>query len=95
MARHNRRSRVVTRRWFRAKKYGWGWTPASIEGWLVLAAFVVLVALDAVVLRYRTQHGVPVFRALVSFYLRLAILVVALIVICLKTGEPPRWRWGK
>ena len=85
----------MTRRWFRAKKYGWGWTPASIGGWLVLAAFLVLVVLDAVVLRYRAQHGVPLFRAFVSFYLWLSILVVALIVICWKTGEPPRWRWGK
>ncbi len=84
----------MTRPWFRAKKFGWGWTPASIEGWLVLAAFVAAVAFDIVALRYRTEHGVPVFRALVSFYLWLAALVVALILICWKTGEPPGWRWG-
>jgi hypothetical protein len=84
----------VTRPWFRGKKYGWGWTPARVEGWLVLAAFVAAVALDVVVLRYRTDHGVPVLRAMVSFYLCLTLLVVALTVICWKTGEPPRWRWG-
>jgi hypothetical protein len=84
----------VTKPWFRTKRYGWGWTPARIEGWLVLAAFLAGVALNAVVLIYRTQHGVPMFRALVAFYLCLAILVVALIVVCWKTGEPPRWRWG-
>jgi hypothetical protein len=84
----------VTRPWFRVKKYGWGWTPASVEGWLVLAAFVAAVALDGVVLRFRTDHGLPVFRAMVSFYLCLAVLVVALIVICWKTGEPPRWPRG-
>jgi predicted GH43/DUF377 family glycosyl hydrolase len=22
--------------WFRAKEYGWGWYPATWEGWLVL-----------------------------------------------------------
>src|SRR5215472_16377344 len=27
--------------WFRAKSYGWGWTPASVEGWLVLGLFMV------------------------------------------------------
>lgn len=84
----------MTRPWFRAKRYGWGWTPASLEGWLVLAAFLAAVALDVVMLRYRTEHAVPVFHALISFYLCLAALVVALIVICRKTGEPPGWRWG-
>ncbi len=29
--------------WFRAKDYGWGWTPCSGEGWIVTA--IVLVAL--------------------------------------------------
>ena len=83
----------MTRPWFRTEKYGWGWTPASIEGWLALAAFVAGVALDVVVLRHRPDHGVPVFRALVLFYLWLAALVVAPIVAWRKTGEPPRWLW--
>ena len=84
----------MTNLWFRAKKYGWGWTPVRFEGWLVLAAFLAGVALDAAALIYRTQHGVPMFRALVAFYLCLVVLVVALIVSCWKTGESPRWRWG-
>ncbi len=84
----------MTRPWFRAKKYGWGWTPARIEGWLVLAAFLAGVALNVVVLIDRTQHGVPMFRALVAFYLCLAVLVAILIVVCCRTGEPLRWRWG-
>lgn len=84
----------MTRRWFRAKTYGWGWTPASVEGWLVMAAFLAAVAADAGVLIYRTRHGVPMFPALVTFYLGLAVLIVALVLICWKTGEPPRWRWG-
>ena len=30
--------------WFPAKRYGWGWgMPSTWQGWLVLAAFVVLV----------------------------------------------------
>jgi hypothetical protein len=84
----------VTTPWFRTKKYGWGWTPATIEGWLVLAAFMAGVVLNVVVLIYRTQHGVPMDHALVAFYLCLAALVAALIVVCWRTGEPPRWRWG-
>lgn len=33
-------------RWFRPKRIGWGWSPASIEGWIVtLAAIGAIVAL--------------------------------------------------
>lgn len=28
--------------WFRAKEYGWGWYPATWEGWLVLLVFIAL-----------------------------------------------------
>lgn len=34
--------------WFRPKRVGWGWSPASWEGWTVTAAVVVLVVLSAV-----------------------------------------------
>ena len=33
--------------WFKRKLYGWGWTPATWQGWLVLAVFVVLMILNA------------------------------------------------
>jgi len=44
--------------WFPAKRYGWGWRPPRAwQGWLVLVAFVALLALDAVVLLPRHQTG--------------------------------------
>src|SRR5882724_11275473 len=37
--------------WFPAKRYGWGWgPPRAWQGWLVLAAFVALLALGAIVI---------------------------------------------
>ena len=56
----------MTRLWFRAKRYGWGWTPASVEGWLVMAAFMVAVVIGGGVLFYRVRHGVGARQALVS-----------------------------
>lgn len=73
--------------WFRAKLYGWGWYPCSWEGWLVTLAFIVLIGLSAA----RLVNG-----GSVTFYLvSLLILTAVLIAICYKTGEKPRWRWGK
>ena len=80
--------------WFRAKSYGWGWTPVSVEGWLVLGLFLVGVGIDVAVLIYRQQHGSDPRRAMISFLVWLGILVAALIAICFMTGERPRWRWG-
>jgi hypothetical protein len=83
----------MTHLWFRAKTYGWGWTPASIEGWLVMGVFLVGVVVDAVVLQHRLQTGDPA-TAWAVFFGVLAVLVAALSAICWLTGERPRWHWG-
>lgn len=73
--------------WFAAKTYGWGWgLPLTWQGWVVFIAFFVLLIGGAVVILPR--YGVPIFNAYV------ALLVVALVLVCWRTGEPPRWRWG-
>ena len=85
---------LVDHLWFRAKTYGWGWTPASIEGWLVLVAFLIGVGIDVAFLIYRQQHDGDQRAAMISFLVWLAVLVAALIVVCFTTGERPRWHWG-
>jgi hypothetical protein len=76
-----------TQPWFRAKKYGWGWSwPLTWQGWLVLAVYVVLAITDA--WYFAHTHDTR----LVPAFLVLTLLFVA---ICWATGERPRWRWGK
>ena len=43
--------------WFRSRRYGWGWEPASIEGWLVLLAFIAAVVISAIVFVSHLQAG--------------------------------------
>jgi hypothetical protein len=75
------------RYWFLAKRYGWGWgLPVTWEGWLVLAAFVALVAGGAVVIRPR-QH-------IAAYLIYVVALALTLTAVCWLKGEPPRWRWG-
>ena len=31
--------------WFRRKLYGWGWTPCTWEGWLVILVWVIFFTL--------------------------------------------------
>jgi hypothetical protein len=73
--------------WFPAKRYGWGWgLPMTWQGWLVLAAFVVLVVAGIFLF--------PPRKAMAAYIVYLIVLNALLIGICWLKGEPPRWRWG-
>ncbi len=74
--------------WFPAKRYGWGWgMPCAWQGWVVLAAYVLLACGGAVFLKPDKNLGL--------WIAYVAILSVIMILICFLKGEKPRWRWGK
>jgi hypothetical protein len=74
--------------WFPAKRYGWGWgLPRVWQGWVVLAAFAMLVVVGAVML-------LPTYGSIV-FVAYAACLCVALVAVCWVKGEPPSSRWGR
>jgi hypothetical protein len=88
------RRTAVDRLWFRAKTYGWGWTPATIEGWLVLGLFFAGVLIDVVIFTHRLRAGVAVRTAMTAFFVWIAVLSGGLFAVCWVTGERPRWHWG-
>lgn len=78
--------------WFKRKTYGYGWYPATWQGWLVILAWVCLVVLNG----YRLD---PTWNftdeVAVYFSLEMIVLSIILIGVCWYTGETPRWQWGK
>ena len=78
--------------WFRRKSYGWGWYPATWQGWVILLMFIGLLVANALVL---VQNQEPTSSALTWFFIREAMLVLGVLAICYKTGEKPKWKWGK
>jgi hypothetical protein len=92
--------------WFKARRYGWGWTPASAEGWIVtIVAAIALVAGNYVIATLaRPVSGTgsidDLMPRLSGSVLTAAVLGWNALVlgpatwICWKTGERPRWRWG-
>lgn len=78
--------------WFKAKTYGWGWTPVTWQGWLVVALYLVCVAYYAKDIGGLEMDTVNRFA---NFFIGLCGLTVLLIWICYKKGEKPRWSWGK
>jgi hypothetical protein len=72
--------------WFRAKRYGWGWgLPVALQGWLVLAGYVLLVTVGASTLP--RQHPI-------LFVVYITCLTIVLVAVCWLKGEKPGWRWG-
>jgi len=71
--------------WFKRKRYGWGWVPATIEGWLVVAAFLVLLFLGSSLMK-----GSNTAAAVVCWVLGGGILIWA----NLTHGPAAKWRWG-
>ena len=78
--------------WFRAKRYGYGWFPVTIEGWLVLFVFLVVFVAHTVFFTSQAVH--PSSTETFWFLVRTLVMVSILIWICLKKGEKPGWRWG-
>ena len=86
------------RPWFKARSYGWGWTPCSVAGWIVTAATaVLLVGGDLLVVMIARDPEMTHRRSmLIAVVLAWNTLIAgAAVVVCWMTGELPRWRWGK
>jgi hypothetical protein len=77
--------------WFKRKLYGWGWTPATWQGWVITLVFVALIVL--VVYRFDPE-GHSAKDVLTTFIPQVALLVLLLMLVCYKTGEKPKWQWG-
>ena len=76
------------RYWFPAKTYGWGWgLPATWEAWAVFAGYFALLIVGILWLPPRLHP--------IGFVLFVTTLTSILVGVCWRTGEPPRWRWGK
>jgi len=76
--------------WFKRKLFGWGWTPATWQGWLIIFVFIVLILLFAMTIDENSSNGEIVF----TFILPLTLLTITLIRICYLKGEKPKWQWG-
>ena len=78
------------RYWFKRKLYGWGWTPATWQGWLILGLFILFVIVVSFALPKE-----PTNIELIWFFVKIVTGVAMLILVCYKKGEKPTWQWGQ
>ena len=82
----------MSRYWFRQKRYGWGATPTTWEGWLSSLVFLVVVlAINAGIILL-----VPTRRDAAAVLVGTVIVVIILfcVLAAAKTEGGWRWRWG-
>ncbi len=76
--------------WFKSKNYGYGWTPCSREGWIVTIGFIFAVIALGFIFKKQLESG-----EVTDYFISLGGLIIILIIIAYKTGETPKWGWGK
>jgi hypothetical protein len=74
--------------WFKRRRYGYGWTPVTKEGWGAVAAYF-LVIFGAAFIIQDTKLGIALYLALV------VAGAIGLMTLSYKKGPKPKWRWGK
>ena len=74
--------------WFRAKRYGWGWYPATWQGWAVVFGYVAVLA--GLICIFETN----IEKFWMGYLISVFVLTGVLIYVCYKTGEKPGWHWG-
>ncbi len=82
----------MTTYWFRPKRYGYGATPSTWQGWAFIAAVVIVMVMASWLLNV-FGHGNP-WSWLAVAAIDVAALVVLWIVCRRKTDGEWRWRWG-
>lgn len=81
----------MKQKWFVRKTYGYGWYPATWQGWTLTATYIIVVLWLAHFVDKR-QSGWQVFT---TFGIPLIVVTTIFLLITYKTGEKPRWQWGK
>lgn len=77
--------------WFRAKWFGWGWVPATWEGWMVILVYIALLLL----LTANAHTSAKTHDAFLNIFVPVNVLTAILLVICIVKGERPHWSWGR
>jgi hypothetical protein len=72
------------------RKLGWGWTPATRQGWLVILLYIAGILFFA----FRLEENTTDKEAISTFVVPLVFFTAILIFIAYKKGEKPKWQFG-
>jgi hypothetical protein len=79
--------------WMKRRRYGWGWTPTTWQGWLFIFSQTIILLIAASQLPTKAIH--PSVDQVLKLLAILVCVFLALITVGSQTGPMPHWRWGK
>jgi uncharacterized membrane protein len=79
----------MSKPWFKAKEYGFGWYPSTWQGWTVVLIYIVIFG----ILVYIFETNIEKY--LIPYIISITILSLSLVYISYKKGEKTTWRWRK
>jgi hypothetical protein len=74
--------------WFKRKKFGWGWTPSTWQGWLITLAFPFVLAIPIIFIKHWSKFTLNIF------YGYLFSVTAGFFFVLFRFGESPKWSWG-
>jgi hypothetical protein len=78
--------------WFRPKRYGYGATPVTWQGWAVIGISILAIGAAALLILHHNARSTWAWIAF--FVVEAAIIAVLCLVSRRKTEGGWRWRWG-
>ncbi len=89
----NQRNKSGRPIWFKAKRYGYGWYPATWQGGLILVVYLIIVVGSAFFIESAENN---LDESAVTTFLTIDLIATAaLIVLSAMYGEKAKWRWSK
>lgn len=79
--------------WFGNKKFGYGWTPNTWQGWTSVGAWGIFVTISTIWLG--NQHDEPQTTYNLLYTLGMLISTGILVGVSKYKGPKAKWRWGK
>lgn len=79
--------------WFKRKRYGWGWTPVTMQAWVAVISYLVFVVGCTIV--FSNIDELNSGTGLSLLFLVITSSTLSLLWFAYSHGPMPKWRWGK
>lgn len=79
--------------WFKRRRYGYGWTPVTWQGWATIIIYLFALLGYAFTMDEASPEG-----TLEDVYTYLGVvfaMTIVLIIVTSVKGPRPKWRWGQ
>ena len=85
----------MSKHWFIPKRFGWGFVPVSVEGWLMTLVLIGVIILISWKNSFFTETGPTGWQALYFLIDTAIATAIFSFIAAKKTKGKLKWRWGK